>query len=149
MLRRSGKLDINSYGKNDPNQKLVEYPNELYDVIKNLKWFVYDHDMQYDHDYIAEGTVSERVIKMAEALKPYEKQLDLLTKVGENINLDVWGTDSSLNFIDMLYEYMENIIEDVGEFDELYNIEYSYTDKRQLELFSDEDVDYKYMNHCK
>ena len=28
-------------------------------------------------------------------------------------------------------------------------LQYSYTDKRQLELFSDEDVDYKYMNHCK
>ena len=149
MLRQSGKLDINSYGKNDPNQKLVEYPDKLHDVIKNLKWFVYDYDIQYEHDYIAEGTVSERVIKMAEALKPYEKQLDLLTKVGENINLDVWGTASSSNFIDMLYKYMENIIEDIGEFDELYNIEYSYTDKRQLELFSDEDVDYKYMNHCK
>jgi len=76
---------------------------------------------------------------MAEALKPYERQLDLLTKVGENINLDGWDADSSLNFIDMLYEYMENIIEDVGEFDEFYNIKYSYTDNRQLELFSDED----------
>ena len=28
-------------------------------------------------------------------------------------------------------------------------LQYSYTDKRQLELFSDEDVNYEFMNHCK
>jgi hypothetical protein len=55
--------------------------------------------------------------------------------------LDGWGIDSSKNFIDMLYEYMENIKEDLGEFDEFYNIKYLYKDKRQLELFSDEDFE--------
>jgi len=49
--------------------------------------------------------------------------------------LDGWGIDSSRNFTDMLYEYMENIKEDLGEFDEFYNIKYLYKDKRQLELF--------------
>ena len=51
----------------------------------------------------------------------------------------------------MLYEYMENIKEDLGEFDEFYNIEYSYFDKRQPELFSDEDFNFdpSFAEHCK
>ena len=28
-------------------------------------------------------------------------------------------------------------------------LQYSYSDKRQQELFSDEDVNYEFMNHCK
>jgi hypothetical protein len=53
-----------------------------------------------------------------------------------------------MSFDDLLYGYMSEL-DERGFLDEEDNIQYSYADDRQLELFSDEDVNYEFMNHCK
>jgi hypothetical protein len=53
-----------------------------------------------------------------------------------------------MSFDNLLYGYMSELDEN-DMLDERDNIQYSYTDDRQLELFSDEDVNYEFMNHCK
>ena len=130
-LRQSGKLDINTYG-NDitiSEGQAKPFPHELSNIIRDIDLFM------YDDDWHGNNIVSDRTIKMAEALKPYEKQLNLLNIIAEGIELDTWSKDSNFTFMDMLDEYMNNFVEDNGQLNDDYNIKYSYTDDRQLELF--------------
>jgi hypothetical protein len=55
-----------------------------------------------------------------------------------------------LPFKEFLYKSM-SVLQSQGLIDDEDNIEYSYTDKRQLELFSDDDFEYdpSYAEHCK
>jgi hypothetical protein len=83
---------------------------------------------------------------MAKELKPYEKQLGLFDFMVREM-----GSDGKFTKIEtVLYDYI-NMLKDDGLLDESDNIEYYYTDKRQLELFSDEDFEYdsSYAEHCK
>jgi len=54
--------------------------------------------------------------------------------------------DSS--FEDIVYNYMISLQEE-NLIDETDNISYSYSDSRQQELFSDEDFDPSFREHCK
>lgn len=147
----SGKFNIDTFGEESKSDEKsdedkIPVPKEYEDQINML----YDYHMISEKDFDGPGEkISKRAIEYTKFLidnNLLNVMEDLLCIFGE-----LGLSDSEVfryEFKDLLYDYMSNF-DDADLIDERDNIQYSYTDDRQLELFSDEDVDYKYMNHCK
>lgn len=135
QLRFLKKFDIDSYGENNPDQKLSGVPNSLYDTVRHLTWYIYGNDTN-SIDSPWQADVSDRVLKMAEQLKQYERQLRLLDDVLEYVDTEKWDSNSEYSFVDLLEEYMNEMVDIFDGLTDDENITYSYDDDRQLNLFN-------------
>ena len=112
--------------------------------------------MLYDYHMISEKDFDESGEKISKRAIEYTKFLidnNLLSVIEDLYNIfseiDLSSSEAfRYEFKNLLYDYMDNYA-DLGLLDERDNIQYSYSDNRQQELFSDEDVNYEFMNHCK
>ena len=144
-------FNINHFGEEpeDDNNK-VEIPDEYKSQIDTL----YD-----DYGFISEKDFDEDGKKISTRAIKYIKSLldnDMYSFLVEQLPIIKDGLDITnsqmfkYKFKDLLYDIMDYYKQE-DLIDENDNIQYSYSDKRQQELFSDEDFkfDPSFAEHCK
>ena len=145
----SGKFDINSFGKEPVDDKdKVPIPKEYESQITTL---FDDYGFISEKDFDESGEkISKRAIEYIQSLLDND-MYSFLVEDFITIANDLDYTNQEMFrhlFKDLLYDVMNVYLEN-GIIDESDNIEYSYTDSRQQELFSDEDFDPSFREHCK
>lgn len=105
-------------------------------------------------DLIGEYNKSTKTIQIEEDFYNMVKIMsDNIDAVDSFINLinNKWIAADMLIRYENIYDAFEDLAN--GEYEDglhsNISLQYSYSDKRQQELFSDEDVNYEFINHCK
>lgn len=139
QLHNDGVFNIDNFGeepKNDSNKTPI--PNEYKNLIDEL----FDMGFISEHDFDESGEkISKRAIKFVSFLTEDNLVSVMSTLAVIRNQLDIMHSELfNTQFEDLIYDYMVSMQED-GLFNEIDNVSYLYSNKRQQELFSDEDFE--------